>query len=53
MAGQITGVTSFSGTTGLFGQIATTNNTNVGAPTQGVLGGNGDKLIVWAGAVSS
>ena len=49
MSGQITGVTSLSGTTGTFGQITTTNNTNVGLPNVGVFGGTGDKLILWAG----
>ena len=53
MSGQITGVTTLNGTTGIFGQITTTNNTNVGAPTNGVYGGNGDKIILWAGAVGS
>jgi hypothetical protein len=53
MSGQITGVTTLNGTTGIFGQITTTNNTNVGAPTNGVYGGNGDKIILWAGAVGA
>ncbi len=52
MTGQITGVTSLSGTTGLFGTIATTNNTNVGLPSVGVIGGTGDKLILAAGTAS-
>jgi hypothetical protein len=35
MTGQITGVTTISGSTGLFGTVATTNNTNVGVPSLG------------------
>ena len=53
MSGQITGVSTLSATTGIFGQVATTNNTNTGAPTNGVYGGTGDKLILWAGAVGT
>ena len=53
MTGQITGVTTLNGTTGIFGTISTTNNTNVGAPTNGVYGGTGDKLILWAGVAGT
>jgi hypothetical protein len=49
MAGQITGISTLSGTTGLFGTISTTNNTNVGLPSVGVAGNTGDKLILAAG----
>jgi hypothetical protein len=49
MAGQITGISTLSGTTGLFGTISTTNNTNVGLPSVGIAGGTGDKLILYAG----
>jgi hypothetical protein len=52
MAGQITGVTTLSGTTGLFGTVSTTNNTNVAIPSVGVAGGTGDKLILRAGTAS-
>ena len=52
MAGQITGVTSLSGTTGLFGTVLTTNNTNVAIPSVGVAGGTGDKLILAAGTAT-
>ncbi len=45
---QITGDTTLNGTTGIFGTLATTNNTNVGAPTPTVLGGTGDKIIIYA-----
>jgi hypothetical protein len=48
LAGQITGVTTISGSTGLFGTV-TTNNTNVAIPSVGVAGGTGDKLILAAG----
>jgi predicted heme/steroid binding protein len=49
MVGQITGISTLSGTTGLFGTLSTTNNTNVGLPSVGVAGGTGDKLIIYAG----
>ena len=49
MSGQITGVSTLNATTGLFGTIATTNNTNVALPSLGVQGGIGDKLIFYAG----
>ncbi len=39
MAGQITGITTQNSTTGLFGKVSTTNNTNVGFPSVGVTGG--------------
>ena len=45
MTGQITGVTTLSGTTGIFETVATTYNTNIGLPSVGVFGGTGDKLI--------
>ena len=51
LAGQITGVTTISGSTGLFGTV-TTNNTNVAIPSVGVAGGTGDKLILAAGTIS-
>ena len=53
MTGQITGITTLSATTGLFGKLQTTNNTNVGAPSFGVSGGTGDKLVFYAGSVSA
>ena len=53
MTGQITGITTLNATTGIFGTIRTTNNTNVGAPSLGVSGGTGDKLILYAGSVSA
>ena len=53
MSGQITGITTLSATTGYFGTLATTNNTNVGAVGIGTYGGTGDKLILWAGSGSA
>ena len=53
MTGQITGVTTLNGTTGIFGTVLTTNNTNVGLPNVGVAGGTGDKLILYAGTATS
>ena len=52
MTGQITGVTTLNGTTGIFGTISTTNNTNLNTPQLGVYGGTGDKLILYVGTVS-
>ena len=46
MTGPITGVRTLNGTTGIFGTIATTNNTNVVIPSVWVAGGTGDKLIL-------
>jgi hypothetical protein len=51
MTGQITGVTTLNGTTGIFGTLATTNNTNTALPATGPFGGNGDKIILYAGDV--
>ena len=48
MSGQITGVTTVNGTTGIFGTVSTTNNTNVGLPSVGIAGGTDDKLILYA-----
>ena len=45
MSGQITGISTLNGTTGIFGQLFTTNNTNVNIPAVGVAGGTGDKII--------
>lgn len=53
VAGQLTGVTTLSATTGLFGTLATTNNFNVGAVGIGTFGGTGDKLILYAGSGSA
>ncbi len=49
MTGQVTGITTLNGTTGIFGTMATTNNTNVGAPSLEIYGGTGDRLILFAG----
>ncbi len=49
MLRQITGISTLSGTTGLFGTISTTNNTYVGLPSVDIAGGTGDKLILYAG----
>ena len=55
MTGQITGVTTLNGTTGIFGTLATTNNTNTGTPETGVNGAvnGGDKIILYAGGVGA
>jgi hypothetical protein len=53
MSGQITGITTVNATTGIFGTLSTTNNTNVVAPALGVYGGTGDKLILWVGSASA
>lgn len=53
MTGQITGVTTLNATTGIFGTLQTTNNINVAAPSLGVAGGIGDKLILYSGSVST
>jgi hypothetical protein len=53
MTGQITGITTLNGTTGIFGTIATTNNTNQAIPALGVAGGVGDKYIIQAGTAST
>jgi hypothetical protein len=52
MTGQITGVTTLNGTTGIFGTISTTNNTNTNTPQLGVYGGTGDKFILYTGTAS-
>jgi hypothetical protein len=52
MTGQITGVTTLNGTTGIFGTISTTNNTNTNTPQLGIYGGTGDKFILYTGTVS-
>jgi hypothetical protein len=52
MSGQITGVSTLSATTGLFGKVATNNNTNVALPSLGVQGGLGDKIILYEGTAS-
>ena len=43
---QITGFTTLNGTTGIFGTLSTTNNTNVAIPAVGNFGGIGDKIIL-------
>jgi len=53
MTGQITGVTTLNGTTGIFGTLQTTNNINQGFPSVGINGGNGDRLILYSGSVST
>ena len=53
MTGQITGVTTLNGTTGIFGTLQTTNNTNVAAPSLGIAGGIGDKFILYSGSASA
>lgn len=50
MSGQITGVSTLNATTGIFGTLSTTNNTNVSGPGIGTYGGIGDKLIFATGS---
>ena len=45
-AGQITGVSTLNATTGIFGNLSTTNNTNIAIPSIGNYGGIGDKIII-------
>ncbi len=52
MAGQVTGITTLSGSTVLFGTVATTNNTNVNTPSLGIAGETGNKLILSGGTAS-
>ena len=52
MTGQITGVSTLNATTGIFGTISTTNNTNLNTPQLGAFGGTGDKLILYVGTAS-
>jgi hypothetical protein len=54
MTGQITGVTTLNGTTGILATLATTNNiANTGLPGTGVNGAvnGGDKIILYPGGV--
>lgn len=51
MSGQITGITTLSGTTGKFETVLTTNNTNLAVPSTGIYGGLGDKLIFTLGGI--
>ena len=46
MTGQITGITTLNGTTGIFGTISTTNNNNLLTPSVGNFGDIGDKYII-------
>lgn len=46
---QITGFTTLNGTTGIFGTLSTTNNTNQSIPAVGNFGGTGDKIIIYNG----
>ena len=46
---QITGFTTLNGTTGIFGTISTTNNTNQAIPAVGNFGGTGDKIVIYNG----
>jgi hypothetical protein len=52
MTGQITGITTLNGTTGIFSTVSTTNNGNVNTPQLGVYGGTGDRFILYAGTAS-
>jgi len=48
--GNITGVGTINATTGIFYNLTTTNNTNIGLPTKGNFGGIGDKIILSTGS---
>ena len=52
MTGQITGITTLNATTGIFGTISTTNNTNANTPQLGAFGGTGDRIILFVGTAS-
>ena len=52
MTGQITGVTTLNGTTGIFSTISTTNTTNLNTPQLGAFGGIGDRFILYVGTAS-
>jgi hypothetical protein len=52
MTGQITGVTTLNGTTGIFSTVSTTNNGNANTPQLGVFGGTGDRFILYVGTAS-
>ena len=49
IAGNITSVNTINATTGIYGTLTTTNNTNLGIPTIGNFGGIGDKIILSTG----
>ncbi len=46
------GVTTFIGSMGLFGTLATTNHSNLVIPSVWVVSGTGDKWILLAGTAS-
>ena len=48
-SGNITSVNTINATTGIYGTLATTNNTNLGLPTKSSFGGIGDKIILATG----
>jgi len=48
-AGNITNLNTINGTTGIFGSISTTNNTNEAIPSTSFFGGLGDKIIIKTG----
>jgi hypothetical protein len=52
-SGNITGVNTINGSTGIYGTLATTKNTNLGFPTKLAFGGIGDKIILATGYPSS
>ncbi len=47
IVGNITSVSTINTTTGIYGKITTTNNTNKTIPSIGNFGGIGDKLILY------
>ena len=48
--GNITNVNTINASTGIYGTLATTNNTNLGLPTKSAFGGIGDKIILATGS---
>ena len=49
-SGNISQLNTINGTTGIFGTISTTNNTNAAIPSLGNSGGIGDKIIIKTGS---
>ena len=49
-SGNITSINTINASTGIYGTLATTNNTNLGLPTKSSFGGSGDKIILSTGS---
>ena len=48
--GNISSINTINASTGIYGTLATTNNTNLGLPTKSAFGGIGDKIILATGS---